>query len=311
MSPTSSTHVDGESDGRVVPMKGPNKDGQPSAEGLEGRRPTKENTEQPTPPRTQSRTSESSGLLGVREVGTTRTRGHGSPRCCTTSTSTQLRESFYALKREAAPGVDGVTWREYETDLEANADGPSRPRACGDVSSAAVQESLHPESRWATASARASRPWRTRSSSRPSVAVLNADLRGGFLGFSYGFRPGRSQHDALDALWVGHHAEAGELGARRGHPWLLRHDRPRMDDASSSSTGLRTDAIHAPHPEMAEGGRARRTGPGRRRRRVRRKGRWHRHCSRTSTCTTCSTSGSSDGGSRHGTRRHDCRPLRR
>ena len=68
MSPTSRTHVDGESDGRVVPMKDSNKDGQPSAESLEGRRSTKENIEQPTPPRTQSRSSESRGLLGVREV---------------------------------------------------------------------------------------------------------------------------------------------------------------------------------------------------------------------------------------------------
>ena len=68
MSPKSSMHVDGESDGRIVPMKGSNKDGQPSAESLEGRRPTKENIEQPTPPRTQRRSSESRGLLGVREV---------------------------------------------------------------------------------------------------------------------------------------------------------------------------------------------------------------------------------------------------
>src|SRR2546428_13501004 len=68
MSPKSSTHVDGESDGRIVPTKGSNKDGQPSAEGLEGRRPTKENIEQPTPLRTQNRTSESRGLLGVRSV---------------------------------------------------------------------------------------------------------------------------------------------------------------------------------------------------------------------------------------------------
>ena len=68
MSPKSSMHVGGESDGRIVPTKGSNKDGQPSAESLEGRRSTKENIEQPTPPRTQSRTSESRGLLGVREV---------------------------------------------------------------------------------------------------------------------------------------------------------------------------------------------------------------------------------------------------
>ena len=68
MSPKPTMDVGGESDGRIVPMKGSNKDGQPSAEGLEGRGPTKENIEQPTPLRTQSRASESSGLFGVREV---------------------------------------------------------------------------------------------------------------------------------------------------------------------------------------------------------------------------------------------------
>ena len=70
MSPKSSMHVDGESDGRIVPANGSNKNGQPLAESLEGRRPTKENIEQPPPPRTQSRIGESRGLLGVREVAT-------------------------------------------------------------------------------------------------------------------------------------------------------------------------------------------------------------------------------------------------
>ena len=73
----------------------------------------------------------------------------------------------------------------------------------GNVSSAAFQESLHPESRWTATSLWASQPWRTRSFSRPSVTVLNQIYEEDFLGFSYGFRPGRSQHDALDALWVG------------------------------------------------------------------------------------------------------------
>jgi hypothetical protein len=64
----SDTYVGGESDGRVLPTKCSNNDGVPSAEGMEGRRPTKENAEQTTAPRTQSRTRASSGLLGVREV---------------------------------------------------------------------------------------------------------------------------------------------------------------------------------------------------------------------------------------------------
>ena len=65
MSQKSSMHVGRESDGRVVPTKCPNNGGKPPAEGMEGRRPTKENIGQATAPRTQSRTSASSDLLGV------------------------------------------------------------------------------------------------------------------------------------------------------------------------------------------------------------------------------------------------------
>jgi hypothetical protein len=98
MSSESSTHVDGESDGRIVPMKGANKDGQPSAERPEGRRPTQENTEQPTPPRTQSRTRESTGLRGVRDVARKEKRTRFTA-LLHHVTVERLRDSFYALKR--------------------------------------------------------------------------------------------------------------------------------------------------------------------------------------------------------------------
>ena len=68
LSPTANMYVSGESDGRVVPAKCPNTGEQAPAEGMEGRRLAKENIAQATPPRTQSRTSESSGLHGVREA---------------------------------------------------------------------------------------------------------------------------------------------------------------------------------------------------------------------------------------------------
>ena len=68
LSRTANVHVDGESDGRIVPAKCPNKGEQAPAEGMEGRRPTKENIGQATPPRTQSRTSELSDLFGVRQA---------------------------------------------------------------------------------------------------------------------------------------------------------------------------------------------------------------------------------------------------
>jgi hypothetical protein len=201
MSPKSIMHVGGESDGCVVPTKCPNNDGQPSAEGMEGRRPTKENIEQPTPLRTQRRASESRGLLGVREVAR-KDKGTQFTALLHHVTVQRLQESFYALKREAAPGVDGVTWHEYETDLDpqlvalhqrvhqgtyraqpsrrayiAKADGRQRPLGIAALEDKIVQHAV--------------------------VMVLNAVYEEDFLGVSYGFRPGRGPHDALDALWVG------------------------------------------------------------------------------------------------------------
>jgi len=201
VSQKSNMHVGGESDGRVIPTKCPNNGEQAPAEGMEGRRPTKENIRQATAPRTQSRTSALSDLQGVREVARRdkRTRftallHHVTPE--------RLRESYYALKREAAPGVDGVTWYEYETDLDervlnlhsrihrgtyraqpskrtyiAKADGRERPLGIAALEDKIVQQAV--------------------------VTVLNQIYEEDFLVFSYGFRPGRSPHAALDALWVG------------------------------------------------------------------------------------------------------------
>jgi group II intron reverse transcriptase/maturase len=201
VSQKSNMYVGGESDGRVLPTKCPNNGEQASAEGMEGRRPTKENIRQATASRTQSRTSALSDLHGVREVARRdkRTRftallHHVTPE--------RLRESYYALKREAAPGVDGVTWYEYETDLDervlnlhrrihrgtyraqpskrtyiAKADGRERPLGIAALEDKIVQQAV--------------------------VTVLNQIYEEDFLGFSYGFRPGRSPHAALDALWVG------------------------------------------------------------------------------------------------------------
>src|SRR5215216_109505 len=198
---TSTMHINGESDGRIVPTKGSNVDDGTTAETPEGRRPTKENTEQATPPRTQRRTSESSALLGVRQVA----RQEKQIRFTALLhhvTVARLRDSYYALQREAAPGVDGVTWRGYETDLEP--------------SLADLHERVHRGTYRAQPSKRAYIP-KPDGRQRPlGIAaledkivqhalgtVLNQIYEEDFVGFSYGFRPGRSPHRALDALWVG------------------------------------------------------------------------------------------------------------
>ena len=101
----SDVHVGGKSDGRVIPSKCPNNSGQPLAEGTEERRPIKENIEQTTARRTQSRISELSGLLGVRKAARKDKRARFSA-LLHHVTVNLLRDSFYALKRDAAPGVD-------------------------------------------------------------------------------------------------------------------------------------------------------------------------------------------------------------
>jgi len=117
MSHESDMHVGGKSDGRVLPTKCPNNGGILPAEGMEGRRPIKENIGRTTARRTQSRISELSGLLGVRQAARKDKRARFTA-LLHHVTVHLLRDSYYALKREAAPGVDGLTWKEYETGLE-------------------------------------------------------------------------------------------------------------------------------------------------------------------------------------------------
>jgi group II intron reverse transcriptase/maturase len=182
-------------------MNHSNKDGKPAAEGEEGRPLIKENTHQPSTSSTQSEIRVSQGLAGVRRAAKER-KGMKFTALLHHVTVGLLRESFYALKRRAAPGVDGVTWQGYETGLEGRLvdlhrrvhrgayqarpsrrvyipkpDGRQRPLGVAALEDKVVQQAV--------------------------VTILNQIYEEDFRGFSYGFRPGRSQHQALDALSVG------------------------------------------------------------------------------------------------------------
>jgi RNA-directed DNA polymerase len=171
------------------------------AEPVEPRTETKGNADQRNTRRAQDRESVSQALKRVRQAARqgkkekfTSLLHHIDP--------AMLRTAFYALKRNAAPGVDGMTWESYEKDLDRfievlhgrvkrgayralpsrrsyipKEDGSKRPLAVAALEDKIVQ--------------------------RSTAAVLSAIYEEEFLGFSYGFRPGRSQHDALDALIVG------------------------------------------------------------------------------------------------------------
>ena len=181
-------------------MNHSNKVGKPSAESEEERPLIKENTLQPNTHSTQSEERVPQGLERVRKAA----REHKEMKFTALLHHLNvdlLRESFYALKRKAAPGVDGVTWYEYETGLEERladlhsrvhrgayraqpsrrkyiekSDGRQRPLGIAALEDKVVQAA--------------------------TVTILNQIYEEDFLGFSYGFRPGRSQHDALDALAV-------------------------------------------------------------------------------------------------------------
>ena len=114
----------------------------------------------------------------------------------------RLRAAFFALKRDAAPGVDGETWRHYGQALEANLQDLSERLQRGAYRAKPVRRVYIPK-----ADGR-QRPLgvpvlEDKIVQRATVEVLNTIYETDFLGFSYGFRPGRSQHHALDALYVG------------------------------------------------------------------------------------------------------------
>ena len=198
---TADMNVQEKSDCAVIPVNQPNKEGQPSAEVGEGRAQTQENTVQSHMRPTQSGKRMSQGLRGVRQAARERKQERFTALLHHLSVGL-LCDSFYALKRQASPGVDGVTWQEYETGLEdrlvdlhsrvhrgayrakpsrrvfiPKADGRQRPLGIAALEDKIVQQAV--------------------------VTILNQIYEVDFKGFSYGFRPGRSPHQALDALTVG------------------------------------------------------------------------------------------------------------
>src|SRR5258708_703008 len=194
-------HGDGESYSGVVPTKQPNKSGKPQAEVVEERPLAKENTEQSNQRRTQSRESWSSGLERVREVAK-KDKEVRFTALLHHVTIDLLRDSYYSLKKKAAPGVDGVTWQVYGKGLEARISDLH-----GRIHRGAYQ--ARPSRRtWIPKGDGRQRPLGIAALEDKVVQhavgrVLNQIWEEDFLGFSYGFRPGRSQHDALDALTVG------------------------------------------------------------------------------------------------------------
>jgi group II intron reverse transcriptase/maturase len=201
MSDESLMHGGEESYCGVVPTKQPNKSEPSPAEAVEERPQTKENTQEPNPYRTPRRESGPSGLERVRAAAK-KDRQQKFTALLHHVSIDLLRDSYYSLKKQAAPGVDGMTWEEYGGDLEARLTDLH-----GRIHRGAYR--AQPSRRvWIPKADGRQRPWGIAALEDKIVqaavgTVLNQIWEEDFLGFSYGFRPGRSQHDALDALWVG------------------------------------------------------------------------------------------------------------
>ena len=202
------------SDSVVVAVKPTNKAEQSAAEPVEPRTETKGNASQQSTCRAQNRTSVTQALERIRQAARQRKKERFTSLLHHVSVE-HLEAAFHELKENAAPGVDGLTWQDYEAGLERNLenlharvhrgayralpsrrvyipkpDGRQRPLAVAALEDKIVQ--------------------------RATAAVLNAIHEEDFLGFSYGFRPGRSAHDAMDALVVG-------IGSRKVN-WILDAD---------------------------------------------------------------------------------------
>jgi RNA-directed DNA polymerase len=192
----------GKSDRPVVPGKSPNKVGQPAAEGMEGSGLTKGNLRQQNASRTPSREDAPSALERVRQAASKDKEMRFTALLHHIYNPEALRAAYVCLKKEAAPGVDGETWRHYGETLEDNLQDLSHRLQRGAYRAKPVRRTYIPK-----ADGR-QRPLgvpvlEDKIVQRATVEVLNAIYETDFLGFSYGFRPGRSQHNALDALYTG------------------------------------------------------------------------------------------------------------
>jgi group II intron reverse transcriptase/maturase len=230
-------HDPRKSDSPIVPAKSPNNAGPTAAEATEGRGLAEGNADQLNAHRTQRRGRAHSALERVRQAAK-RDRNAKFTALFHHLTIDRLRGAFSALRRRAAAGVDGVTWSQYGVDLEANlrdlharlhrgayrakpsrrvfipkADGRQRPLGIASLEDKIVQRAV--------------------------VEILNAVYETDFLGFSYGFRPGRSQHQALDALataikrkrvnwWLD--ADLRDFFGTLDHGWLVKFIEHRIGD---------------------------------------------------------------------------------
>jgi RNA-directed DNA polymerase len=194
-------HGPEESDSVVVAGKPTNKAERSAAEPVEPRAGTKGNADQQSTRRAQDRASVSQALERVRQAARQRKKERFTSLLHHVDLA-MLRTAFYAMKRDAAPGVDGITWETYEQDLDRRIETLHERVQAGTYRALPSRRSYIPKEDGSKRPL-AVAALEDKIVQRAVAAVLSVIYEEDFLGFSYGFRPKRSQHDALDALIVG------------------------------------------------------------------------------------------------------------
>jgi RNA-directed DNA polymerase len=192
----------GKSDRGVVPVNPPNNAPERAAEAEEGRARTEGNTPERNVLRTQGRGGAPSALERVRQAAKGNRQQRFTALLHHVYDVEHLRAAYFAVKRDAAAGIDGETWQHYGADLETHLHDLSGRLKRGAYRAKPVRRAYIRKTDGRP------RPLgvpalEDKIVQRAVVAVLNAIYETDFLGFSYGFRPGRSPHQALDALTVG------------------------------------------------------------------------------------------------------------
>ena len=226
------------SDRPVVVTKLANNTGAPVAEQVERRGLAKGKTPRQNTDRALDRSAVQSALGRIRQAAVKDKQARFTSLMHHIYNLSTLREAYYGLKRDAAPGVDGETWRQYGEQLESNlADLSARLRR-GAYRAKPVRRVFiaKDDGRQRPLGVTA---LEDKIAQRATVEVLNPIYETDFLGFSYGYRPGKSQHNALDALYTGlltrkvNWVLDGDLSSffdGLDHGWLIKFIEHRVAD---------------------------------------------------------------------------------
>ena len=225
------------SDSLIVPMKPANKAGRPAAETVEGSGGIERNAELQSTVRTQSREAVSQAQARIREAAN-RNREEKLTALLHHVTIDCLRWAYFQLRKDAAPGIDGTTWEDYAEGLEGKLDDLHRRIHTGAYRAQPSRRTYipKPDGRQRPLGIAA---LEDKIVQQAVVAILTPIYEAEFLGFSYGFRPGRSQHDALDALAFGIKAkkicwildaDIARFFDTISHDWLIRFVEHRIGD---------------------------------------------------------------------------------